>query len=51
MNGTVEAANLPDHGAVFIVAIPSLPPADWEETAPCARLDETIDKSVLKTNG
>ncbi len=48
MGGTVEAANLPDKGAVFIVAIPSLPPADWQETAPCARLDETIRESVLK---
>lgn len=47
MGGTVEAANLPDKGAVFIVAIPSLPPADWQETAPCARLDETIRESVL----
>ena len=28
MNGTVEAANLPKHGAVFIVAIPSLPPLE-----------------------
>lgn len=48
MGGTVEAANLPDKGAVFIVAIPSLPPADWQETAPCARLDETIRESVLR---
>lgn len=48
MGGTVEAANLPDRGAVFIVAIPSLPPADWVETAPCARLDEKIGESVLK---
>ena len=48
MGGTVEAANLPDKGAVFIVASPSLPPADWQETAPCARLDETIRESVLK---
>ena len=47
MGGTVEAANLPDHGAVFIVAIPSLPPEGWEETAPCAKLDETLKKSVL----
>lgn len=28
MNGTVEAANLPNAGAVFIVAFPSLPPED-----------------------
>lgn len=28
MNGTVEAANLPGCGAVFIVAIPSLPPEE-----------------------
>lgn len=47
MNGTVEAANLPGHGAVFIVAIPSLPPEDWAETAPCAHLDRTIHESVL----
>lgn len=47
MDGTVEAANLPGHGAVFIVAIPSLPPADRTETAPCARLDETLKESVL----
>lgn len=47
MDGTVEAANLPDRGAVFIVAIPSLPPAEWEETAPCARLDEKVRESVL----
>ena len=49
MNGIVEAANLPDRGAVFIVAIPSLPPQGWKETAPCARLDETIRESVLKS--
>ena len=48
MDGTVEAANLPDHGSVFIVAIPSLPPAEWEETAPCAHLAETVRESVLK---
>lgn len=28
MSGTVEAANLPNAGAVFIVALPSLPPQD-----------------------
>ena len=28
MHGTVEAANLPSCGAVFIVALPSLPPED-----------------------
>ncbi len=28
MGGSVEAANLPDAGAVFIVALPSLPPQD-----------------------
>lgn len=48
MDGVVEAANLPDRGAVFIVAIPSLPPEGWEDTAPCARLGETIRESVLK---
>lgn len=48
MDGTVEAANLPDRGAVFIVAIPSLPPEDWQDTAPCARLDEKLRESVLK---
>ena len=47
MGGTVEAANLPDKGAVFIVAIPSLPPKGWAETAPCARLDEKVRESVL----
>lgn len=47
MGGTVEAANLPGHGAVFIVAFPSLPPQDWTETAPCANLDKTIHESVL----
>ena len=50
MGGTVEAANLPGHGAVFIVAFPSLPPEDWAETAPCAHLDRTIHESVLGTN-
>lgn len=49
MDGVVEAANLPDRGAVFIVAIPSLPPEGWEDTAPCARLGETIRESVLKS--
>ncbi len=49
MGGTVEAANLPGHGAVFIVALPSLPPEDWAETAPCAHLDRTIHESVLGT--
>lgn len=47
MNGTVQAANLPGHGAVFIVAFPSLPPEDWTETAPCAHLDESIKSSIL----
>ena len=50
MGGTVEAANLPGHGAVFIVAIPSLPPQDWADTAPCAHLDRTIHESVLGAN-
>ena len=48
MGGLVEAANLPDRGAVFIVAIPFLPPQEWKETAPCARLGETVRESVLK---
>ncbi len=47
MNGTVEAANLPDHGAVFIVAIPSLPPEGWVASAPCAKLDEALKNAVL----
>ena len=47
MGGSVQAANLPGGGAVFIVALPSLPPEDWHETAPCARLDETLESSVL----
>lgn len=47
MDGTVQAANLPGHGAVFIVAIPSLPPKGWAETAPCAHLDESMSESIL----
>lgn len=47
MGGTVQAANLAGAGAVFIVAIPSLPPQDWTETAPCARLDESLHESIL----
>ncbi|MGI6033847.1 MAG: sensor histidine kinase [Coriobacteriales bacterium] len=50
MGGTVEAANLPERGAVFIVAIPSLPPEGWADTAPCAKLDETIKQSILGTD-
>lgn len=47
MGGTVQAANLPGSGAVFIVAIPSLPPEDWMDTAPCAHLDRTLYESAL----
>ena len=47
MGGTVQAANLPGHGAVFIVALPSLPPMDWADTAPCANLDRTLKDSLL----
>lgn len=47
MAGTVQAANLPGSGAVFIVAIPSLPPTDWTDTAPCAHLDESLSESIL----
>lgn len=47
MGGTVQAANLPGHGAVFIVAIPSLPPENWMDTAPCAHLDESLSESIL----
>lgn len=47
MGGTVQAANLPGHGAVFIVAIPSLPPKNWKDTAPCAHLDEHVQGSIL----
>ena len=49
MGGTVQAANLPGHGAVFIVAIPSLPPENWKDIAPCAHLSETFDE-VLDTD-
>ena len=49
MGGTVQAANLPGHGAVFIVAIPSLPPENWKDIAPCAHLSETLDE-VLDTD-
>ena len=37
------------HGAVFIVAIPSLPPENWKDIAPCAHLSETFDE-VLDTD-
>ncbi len=47
MDGTVQAANLPEGGAVFIVAFPSLPPEDDAETAPCAHLDEAVKKKIL----
>lgn len=47
MDGSVQAANLPGHGAVFIVAIPSLPPENWADTAPCAHLDESLKESIL----
>lgn len=47
MDGTVQAANLPGHGAVFIVAFPSLPPKDWAETAPCAHLDQSVKNAIL----
>lgn len=47
MGGTVQAANLPGHGAVFIVAIPSLPPENWKDTAPCAHLSESLKESIL----
>lgn len=49
MGGTVQAANLAGHGAVFIVAIPSLPPENWKDIAPCAHLSETLDE-VLDTD-
>lgn len=49
MGGTVQAANLPGQGAVFIVAIPSLPPKDWIDTAPCAHLDESLKDSILSS--
>lgn len=47
MGGTVHAANLPNRGAVFVVAIPSLPPEGWQDTAPCANLDRSLCGSVL----
>lgn len=47
MGGTVQAANLAGHGAVFIVAIPSLPPENWKDTAPCAHLSESLRESIL----
>ncbi len=47
MGGTVQAANLPGHGAVFIVAIPSLPPENWKDIAPCAHLSESLEEPIL----
>ena len=47
MDGTVQAAELPGHGAVFIVAFPSLPPKNWTDTAPCAHLCDSMRESIL----